>query len=149
MIEIKNLSKKYKNRIVLNDVTISFPEKGVTVIVGVNGSGKTTLMDCIVGMKSMDSGEIFVDSFSYSSDNYKSKLFYIPSDFYLPEFMTGIEYLHFILSRYVHSNRLLIPDFIDLFGLESAQNQLIESYSFGMKKKIQIIAALLSNAEYI
>ena len=129
MIEIKNLSKKYKNRIVLNDVTISFPEKGVTVIVGVNGSGKTTLMDCIVGMKSMDSGEIFVDSFSYSSDNYKSKLFYIPSDFYLPEFMTGIEYLHFILSRYVHSNRLLIPDFIDLFGLESAQNQLIEVFS--------------------
>ena len=64
MIEIKNLSKKYKNRIVLNDVTISFPEKGVTVIVGVNGSGKTTLMDCIVGMKSMDSGEIFVDSLS-------------------------------------------------------------------------------------
>ena len=48
MIKIEHLSKTYK-RLVLNDISVTFPERQVSVIVGINGSGKTIFLDCVVG----------------------------------------------------------------------------------------------------
>lgn len=148
MIEIKNLSKKFKD-LILDDITIILPQKKVSIIVGVNGSGKTTLLECITGLKKITSGHIEINGFSNESEKFKEQIFYIPSDFYLPSFMTGYEYLNFVLSRYPKSNIAGISKFLKLFDLEQDKNKLIESYSLGMKKKIQIIAAALANTEYI
>ncbi|HFZ4622548.1 TPA: ABC transporter ATP-binding protein, partial [Enterococcus faecalis] len=70
-------------------------------------------------------------------------------EFYLPNYMTGKEYLNFVLSRYRCSDTERIDDFLELFDLKFAGTNLIESYSFGMKKKIQIVAAALANTDYI
>lgn len=57
MIKIEHLSKTYK-RLVLNDISVTFPERQVSVIVGINGIGKTTFLDCVVGLKRPSEGEI-------------------------------------------------------------------------------------------
>lgn len=79
----------------------------------------------------------------------KKECFYIPSDFYLPEYMTGKEYVDFILSRYPYSNKENVNWLIHLLDFDEAYHKLIETYSYGMKKKIQIIAAIASNTHYI
>ncbi len=148
MLKIENLNKEYRKKI-LKNITLSFPKKKVSVIVGINGIGKTTFLDCIVGLKKMTSGKISIENDLNDSDKFKSRIFYLPSDFYLPNFMTGREYLTFVLSRYANSHPEMINSFLNLFDLENYANYLLESYSFGMKKKIQIIAAALSNTDYI
>lgn len=148
MLNIQNVTKKFKTT-VLNDITISFPKQTVSVIVGINGIGKTTLLDCIVDLKKINNGSIAIDGHPNDSKAFKARIFYLPSEFYLPNFMTGREYLHFVLSRYDNARKDLIADFLNIFDLTTAADHLLEAYSFGMKKKIQLIAATLSNTEYI
>ena len=59
MIEIKNISKRFKNQIVFDDFSYSFPEKGLIALVGDSGCGKTTLLNMISGLVQPDSGEVF------------------------------------------------------------------------------------------
>lgn len=148
MIELKNVSKKF-DKFVLKDLSLQLPKDKISIIVGINGSGKTTLMECITGLKNVSSGTIKIDGHDNDSVAFKEKIFYIPSEFYLPNYMTGYEYLDFVLKRYPNSNRKDINSFVKLFDLAKDIDKLIESYSLGMKKKIQIIAASLANTEYI
>lgn len=61
MIEIKNFSKRYGNRIIYDNASFSFPEKGIIAIVGESGSGKTTLLNAIAGLDFNYEGEIEID----------------------------------------------------------------------------------------
>lgn len=121
----------------------------MSIIVGVNGSGKSTLLDCISGIKNFNSGRIQINGFDNDAIEFKSQLFYIPSDFYLPEYMTGAEYISFVLSRYTTSDLFMVHQLIDIFSMTDAKNKLIEGYSFGMKKKIQIIAMIAARTNYV
>lgn len=148
MIELKNISKHY-DKVILDDISLNFDVSNINIIVGVNGSGKTTLLECMIGMRSLTSGEVLIDNYKINTDEFKLCIFYLSSDFYLPNYMTGLEYLDFVLSRYPNSDKQNIDNLLHIFDMEEAKNILLENYSFGMKKKIQIIAALLSNSKYI
>lgn len=64
MIEVKNITKSYGSLTVLDDFSINFEEKGVTVLLGPSGTGKSTLLRCINGLEKLDSGDILVDGMS-------------------------------------------------------------------------------------
>lgn len=147
-MKIIGLFKKF-DKVVLEDISLDIPQKKVSIIVGINGSGKTTLLDCIVGLMKPSSGNIEINGYSNETEEFKKAVFYIPSDFYLPNYMTGYEYLDFVLKRYPNSSIKDIDKFLEIFDLSQDKNKLIESYSLGMKKKIQIIAAALANTRYI
>ncbi|MCJ1968843.1 ATP-binding cassette domain-containing protein [Lactococcus carnosus] len=147
MINIKNLEKRYDDPI-LKGINVTFAKNSVSIIVGVNGSGKSTLFDCIVGLKKF-SGTILIDNFESGCYAYKSKLFYLPSDFYLPEFMTGREYVSFVLKQYASSDSWQVDTLYDIYGMTEKSHALIETYSFGMKKKIQLIAAIGAKTDYL
>ncbi|EAD6674924.1 amino acid ABC transporter ATP-binding protein [Listeria monocytogenes] len=61
MLEIKNLSKKFDQKTILDNVNISLQDGEILSIVGPSGGGKTTLLRCISGLEKMDTGEIFID----------------------------------------------------------------------------------------
>ncbi|HBI2244291.1 TPA: amino acid ABC transporter ATP-binding protein, partial [Listeria monocytogenes] len=61
MLEIKNLSKKFDQKTILDNVNISLQDGEILSIVGPSGGGKTTLLRCISGLEKMDAGEIFID----------------------------------------------------------------------------------------
>ena len=146
-LHISHLTKSYKDHKVIDDLSFTFNKRGITIIVGVNGSGKTTLFNLINDLVDKDEGTITLSSLS--DEDKKKECFYIPSDFYLPEYMTGKEYVDFILSRYPYSNKENVNWLIHLLDFDEAYHKLIETYSYGMKKKIQIIAAIASNTHYI
>lgn len=149
MLRIHKINKRFGNKCVLKDLSIEFSDKGVAVIVGLNGSGKSVFLNTITGLLSKDSGEITLDGNACSSVYFKERIFLIPSDSLMPEYLTGEEYAEFILSRYPNSSRELYNRLIDLLGMDKAQKEVMESYSFGMKKKIQIAIALSLNIDYL
>lgn len=149
MLEIKKITKKYGGQIVLDNLSTIFNEKGITIIVGTNGSGKTTLFNIVVGMQEADSGVVELDGFLQNSREYKECLFYIPSDFYLPEYMTGEEYAEFVLGSYPKSKQKDFEMIVQILGMSENKKYNIESYSFGMKKKLQLSVAIASHAKYI
>lgn len=61
MLEIKNLSKKFDQKTILDNVNIALQDGEILSIVGPSGGGKTTLLRCISGLEKMDAGEIFID----------------------------------------------------------------------------------------
>ncbi|ENH98201.1 ABC transporter ATP-binding protein [Gracilibacillus halophilus YIM-C55.5] len=76
-------------------------------------------------------------------------MYYIPSDFYLPEYLSGKEYAEFVFSRYEETDRRFFDFLIGLYHLKSSLNKKISDYSYGMKKKLQIATSLALNINYI
>ncbi len=73
MIEVKNLTKKFDDKIVLDDVSVIFEQGKTNLIIGQSGSGKTVLLKSIVGLHSVDKGEIWYGNRQYNALNFKQK----------------------------------------------------------------------------
>ncbi|MFG6146844.1 ATP-binding cassette domain-containing protein [Halobacillus sp. B23F22_1] len=149
MITISELQKSYKDNTVLQKLSIDFEPDGIDIIVGINGSGKTTLLNCICDITPFEGGSITVDSIDRKEKEAKTQMYYIPSDFYLPEYLSGKEYADFVFSRYRHEDRERFSFVIRLYNLESALHKKISEYSYGMKKKLQIAVSLALDVRYI
>ena len=61
MIEIKNISKSFSGRKIINDISFNFEKGKTNIIIGESGSGKTTLLKCMVGLNEIDTGEVLFD----------------------------------------------------------------------------------------
>ncbi|MDN6968523.1 ABC transporter ATP-binding protein [Oenococcus sp. UCMA 17063] len=149
MLIVRNLSKSYGKKKVLENLTTSFDEKGISVIVGANGSGKTTFLNTITSLTKADQGEVKIGDLFLESLDFKKHIFYVPSDFFLPEYMTGSEYGSFIMKRYPNGDYEMFKFLFNTLGLSDINGKLIESYSFGMKKKISIAAGLSVQSKYL
>src|SRR5690242_12973549 len=79
MIEIKNLSKRYKKQVALDDISATFEKGQVVSLIGPNGSGKTTLLKCILGLVQPDRGAIyFKGQLIAQSVAYRKQIGYMP-----------------------------------------------------------------------
>lgn len=137
MIEIKGLTKKYGDKIVLNNINLQFNKGKVYGIVGENGAGKTTLFRCISGLEKYD-GEI--KSELNPLKNYIGLLFTNP---YFFTRITGREYLQLLCN----ARKVEIEDFEKQNIFNLPLNQYASTYSTGMKKKLAITAILLQKNE--
>jgi ABC-2 type transport system ATP-binding protein len=133
MIEIKDLTKKYGDKIVLKNINLQFNKGKVQGIVGENGAGKTTLFRCISGLEKYD-GEI--KSELNPLKNYIGLLLTNP---YFFTRITGREYLQLLCN----ARKIKIEDFEKQNIFNLPLNQYASTYSTGMKKKLAITAILL------
>lgn len=137
MIEIKGLTKKYGDKIVLNNINLQFNKGKAYGIVGENGAGKTTLFRCISGLEKYD-GEI--KSELNPLKNYIGLLLTNP---YFFTRITGREYLQLLCN----ARKVEIEDFEKQNIFNLPLNQYASTYSTGMKKKLAITAILLQKNE--
>ena len=135
MMSIQNLIKQYPKTMALKGVDVSIPRGKITGLVGPNGSGKTTLIQCILEHISYE-GEVRWNSNDPS-------IFFIPDENILPDLLSGYEYLIFIENIYGIKNNALKQDLLERYDMVHDKDKMIQSYSYGMKKKIQLIAALM------
>lgn len=149
MFEIKKLCKSFGSHCVLDDLSVTFGKTGITVIVGLNGSGKTVFLNSVSGIIRYDKGDVILEGHPIGSEAFKKNIFYIPSDSYLPEYLTGNEYAEFVHSRYKNSNKTAFVEISRLLDMTEALKKSIESYSFGMKKKLQVALGLSLNVGYL
>lgn len=150
MLAINNLGKKYSNGIWgIKNFSLEVFEGEIVCIAGPNGSGKTTIINCILDVISPTSGEILFNGIPSESVEYKTNVTYVADETLLIDALTGNEYIDFISKMYNladHSKRKALTE---LFNLENALNQVISSYSHGMKKKLQLICAFMLECKII
>ncbi len=154
MLKIKNLTKRYGDKIAVNDLTLEILPGEVCAFIGHNGAGKTTTLKSCIGILSFDEGEILIDGVSVKENpmECKTKCAYIPDNPDLYNFMTGIKYLNFIADVYsvkAEIRQEKIKDLADRFSLTDDLGMKISSYSHGMKQKLAIIAAFLHSPKLI
>ena len=149
MLQIKNYSLEYfKGKKVINNLNLSVREGDIYAFVGRNGVGKTTTIKSIVGINHISEGDILLDKISILKEpiKYKSMLAYIPDNPILYEHLTGIQYLNFIADIYeltFKEREEAIKEYATRFELYNDLNDLISSYSHGMKQKLVLIGAFI------
>ena len=147
MIEIKNVTKKYGDKIALDNVSFTVGDGDIFAFIGHNGAGKTTLIKSIVGIHDFDSGDIIIDGKSIKTDPVACKkiMAYVPDNPETYEHMKAIDYINFICDMYEVSKETReknIIKYAKIFEMEDKLNDTIDSYSHGMKQKIVLISAL-------
>ena len=151
VLSIKDLHKSYGKKEVLKGINLEVYKGEVFGFIGKNGAGKSTTIDCIVGLKDFNSGEIVLAGHNVKENplDAKMELGYVPSEPVTYEVMTGNEYLQFVASSYnmyqesfdknyeFLKNKFMISD--------SDLNRKIREYSHGRKQKVCLMASLIHN----
>lgn len=149
MLEIKNYSFEYvEGKKVVRNLNLFVKEGDIYGFVGRNGAGKSTTIKSVVGIHHITSGDILLDQVSIKENEieFKKNIAYIPDNPLLYEHLTGIQYLNFIADMYDVTYKVReekITKYAKEFALYDNLNDLISSYSHGMKQKLVLIAAFL------
>lgn len=154
MLKISHLTKKYGEKIAVNDLSLEIKDGEIYGFIGHNGAGKTTTIKSVVGILGFDEGTIEIDGQSIKANpiECKKKIAYIPDNPDLFDYMSGIKYLNFIADVFsvsAEDRQSRIRKYADAFELTSDLAQPINSYSHGMKQKLAIIAAWIHNPKLI
>ena len=155
MLEIKNFTKKYsKNKIAVKDLSLTVESGDIYAFIGHNGAGKTTTIKSIVGIQDFDEGEILIDHLSIKTQTIKAQklMAYIPDNPDIYTHLTGLQYLNLIADIYqidTDTQNQKIKKYAKLFEIETVLNDLISSYSHGMKQKLVIISALIHDPKLL
>lgn len=154
MLEIKGLTKKYKNadKNAIEDINLTIENGDIYGFIGPNGAGKSTTIKCLVGIHSFEKGSIMLDDLSIKDNpiEFKHQISYVPDNPDLYEFLTGMEYINFVSN--VYDEDVSKEDIINLakkFNLENNLLEPIRTYSHGMKQKIALIGALIHKPKLI
>ena len=148
MLNIVGLTKKFGEKVAVDNLTLEVKAGQICAFIGHNGAGKTTTLKAIAGIINFDAGEIKVDGVDVIKNpmEAKSRLAYLPDNPELYEHLKGIGYLNFIADVFkidektrkerieTYAKRLEIFDDLSL---------PISSYSHGMKQKLALVSALI------
>lgn len=153
MLELCNISKKYKEKNALNDVSLKL-DNGIYGLLGPNGAGKSTLMNIITGNLEPTEGTIKWDGKEVKElgSNYRSLLGYAPQQQGMYETFSGRRFLSYMAtlkgisksSMEDEINRVLL-----YVNMVEKSNQKIGTYSGGMKQRILIAQAIIGNPKLV
>jgi len=150
LLSLDRLTKRFNSFTAVDTITLDVNGGEIFGFLGPNGAGKTTTIKMIVGLLKPSSGSLSICSnrMEQASARCRQVTGYIPDRPYLYEKLTGKEYLHFIASLYSRgaTNSRWQEDadeYLDYFDLYDWKNNLIESYSHGMRQKLIITSILM------
>ncbi len=154
MIELKDLTKRYSDIMAVDNINLFIPKGEIFGFIGPNGAGKTTTINMLGGILAPTSGTVAICGINMEEhpEKAKSKIGFIPDRPYLYEKLTGMEFLRFTADLYgVDEDAFLrkAREKLEMFSLTDRSDELIESYSHGMKQRLVMAAALLHDPEVI
>lgn len=148
MIEIKNVSKSFKEHQVLKSVSLECPSGEITGIVGHNGSGKTVLFKCVSGLMHIDEGDIISDGvrIGQNGNMIKNAGVIIENPAFL-DGETGFRNLDYLYKINNKSDKEAIRKAMDMVGLDSRLKKKVRHYSLGMRQRLAIAQAIMENPD--
>jgi ABC-2 type transport system ATP-binding protein len=154
MIELKSLTKKYGDYRAVDDLNLSVQKGEIFGFIGPNGAGKTTTIKMIGGILAPSAGTVKIAGIDIQQEpeKAKGKIGFIPDRPYLYEKLTGMEFLKFTADLYGVTDDVFsqkAQQNLEMFSLADWSDELIESYSHGMKQRLIMSAALLHDPEVI
>jgi ABC-2 type transport system ATP-binding protein len=154
MIRLENLTKKYGEFVAVNSIDLHVSRGELFGFLGPNGAGKTTTLRMIAGILRPNEGRVWIggDDLIAAPMAAKARLGFIPDRPFIYEKLTGAEFLRFVAGLYGHDGQKVerrIDELLHLFELSNWKNELVESYSHGMRQKLIISSALIHRPECI
>jgi ABC-2 type transport system ATP-binding protein len=144
-LQVTDLRYSYNGVLnVLEDISFTIDDGTIVGLIGPNGSGKSTLIKNVFDLLDMQSGTILLAGHEHATVAAKAAAIYLASNDYLPEFLSAREYIA-LLARMFHVDvdHDQAQEYLRRFSMEGRYDDLIENYSHGMRKKTQLISALL------
>ena len=152
MIEFQDVSKTYGATQALKNLKLSIPEGQIVGLIGHNGAGKSTTIKSLVSVINPTSGKILVDGLDLASHRLtiKQKIGYVADSPDLFLRLTAQEFWDLVAASYGlnkqdYENRLV--DLLGLFDFADNRYEVIETFSHGMRQKVFVIGALLSDPD--
>ena len=148
MINLNNITISFKTIKALNDVSLAIKEGEFFGLLGPNGAGKTTLMNILIGYLSADSGSVYINGEEVSDNElkFRSELGFVPQSVALYGDLSAEENLKFFGSFYNMDSSILkknISEYLNAVGLYERRKDTVKNFSGGMKRRLNLIAALL------
>ncbi len=154
MIEISGLTKKYGTFMAVDGINLSVPMGELFGFLGPNGAGKTTTLRMIAGILRPTSGRVRIAGIDLGTSpmEAKAKLGFIPDRPFIYEKLTGMEFLRFVAGLFGQDGPPVekrATELLAVFDLEEWGDELVESYSHGMRQKLIISSAFVHRPEVI
>lgn len=155
LLEIRNFGKTYGGtKKAVDNLSVSVNRGEIYGFIGRNGAGKSTTIKSVVGALGGYEGTIKIDGVSVKEDpvGCKKKIAYVPDNPNLYDYLTGIQYLNFIADVFgvpAQERKEKITLYADKFELTGSLNEVISSYSHGMKQKLAVISAFIHGPELL
>jgi ABC-2 type transport system ATP-binding protein len=154
LIDVQNLTKKFGEKVAVNDVSFRVQSGEVFGFLGPNGAGKTTTIKMIVGLLQPTSGVVRVAGYDIHKEPLRSKAAtgYVPDTPNLYAKLSGREFLTFVGDLYEVERTQVqrrIEELLRLFDLVQAGDDTIDSYSHGMQQKTALAAALMHDPQVL
>lgn len=159
MIKIKNISKSFKEKVVLNSISGEFDKGKTNLIIGSSGTGKSVLLKCIVGLLQPDQGNVFYDLRNFTDADKEMKteirreigmLFQGGALFDSKNVEQNVMFPLDILTKMPDAEKIERVNFcLKRVGLENVNKKMPSEISGGMKKRVGIARAIVNNPNYL
>jgi ABC-2 type transport system ATP-binding protein len=154
MIILRSLTKRYGDFTAVDAIDLDVPTGELFGFLGPNGAGKTTTLRMIAGILRPTGGTVRIGGVDIAADPTaaKMKMGFIPDRPFIYEKLTGAEFLRFVGGLYGQDGAQLehrARELLALFDLEEWRDELVESYSHGMRQKLIISSAFVHRPEVI
>ena len=149
MLRIEHFTKSYgKGKPAVEDLNLHVAPGDIFAFIGPNGAGKTTTLRAVAGIHGFEGGDILINGVSIQADPLACKriMRYLPDNPDLYNYLTGIQYLNFLSDIYglsPETRESRIKKYGDAFGITHRLNDMVGSFSHGMKQKLALIGALI------
>lgn len=150
MVRIVSLTKRFGDKVALDNLNLEIKEGEFFSLLGPNGAGKTTTLKILSGLMRPSEGEVYILGYNLltQSKEVKRYLGYIPDSPFLYENLTCREFLEFVGAIFSIPEERLgieIEFYLELFGLKEAENLLLREFSHGMRQKVVYISNFIHN----
>ena len=147
ILEVKGLTKKFKNQIAVNNVSISIREGSVYGLLGPNGAGKSTILKMITGIMKPSSGEILFEDHLWTRKDLKDIGALIEEPAIYPN-LTAKENLE-VASTLYGLPKKRVEEVLDIIGLRQAEKKKVRNFSMGMKQRLGLGMAIINNPKLL
>lgn len=147
---VENIHKKFKNEIVLEDISFELCEGEILGIIGRNGSGKTVLLKIICGLLSSDNGKVIYNDKIIGKDcDFPENVGAIIETPSFMKFSSGYKNLKYLADINSKIGKAEIYNAMEQVGLDPSSKKWVVKYSLGMKQRLGIAQAIMENPDLI
>ena len=148
-VELKNISKKYDKKTIINDVSLTIKDKEFLVLVGSSGCGKSTILRMIAGLEEITSGEIFIDEKCVNNVQPKDRdIAFVFQNYALYPHMSVYENIAFPLKMRKMSKQdidLKVKEAAEILDLTELLNRKPKQLSGGQRQRVALGRAIVRN----
>jgi ABC-2 type transport system ATP-binding protein len=154
IIKVKNISKRFNDKLVLDNISYEVKEGEIFGFIGPNGAGKSTLINIMTSLLAPDNGTIEICGYDILTEPIKAKecMGYVPQELALMEDLSAYDNLEFFGALYGLKGKLLkerIAEALKVTGLEETRKQKVKKFSGGMKRRLNIAVSILHHPKVL